>query len=77
MRFTTPHPGALVELGGLLSVIDVQVVGHQVTVRGNDASPAEVLDHLSRLGVRVEGLRIAAPSLDDAYVHLTQKGEQR
>lgn len=77
MRFTTADPVETVPLNDLLSVIDVQVDGHQVTVRGNDASPAEVLDHLSRRGIRVEGLRIAAPSLDDVYVHLTRKGVDR
>lgn len=67
-------------LHGLLdqpSVVEVAVDGRHVSVRGNDDSAAQVLTHLTSTGVRFHGLRISGPSLDDAYMSLTRKVQDR
>ena len=64
-------------LADLPSVAEVVVHPDGVTVRGSEASPVEVLNHLARAGVSFEGLRVSAPSLDDAYVSLTRKEAAR
>ncbi len=69
--------GDLAGLGDLPSVVEVVVRGDVVTVRGSEVSPTQALDHLTRSGVRFEGLRVSAPSLDDAYVSLTRKEATR
>ncbi len=69
--------GDLAGLGDLPSVVEVAVHGTTVTVRGSDLSPTQALDHLTRSGVCFEGLRVAAPSLDDAYLNLTRKEAAR
>lgn len=73
MTFMTARADALDGLRELSSVVDVVVAGSMVTVRCTAAGAAEVLGHLTRSGVPVEGLRISAPSLDDAYLALTRK----
>lgn len=69
--------GDLSGLGDLASVVEVALSAGEVTVRGSATSPMDVLGHLAKAGVRFEGLRVNAPSLDDAYVSLTQKGGLR
>lgn len=69
--------GDVAGLGDVPSVVEVTVHGATVTVRGSDLSPTQALDHLTRSGVRFEGLRVTAPSLDDAYMNLTRKEASR
>ncbi|MCC2593783.1 ABC transporter ATP-binding protein [Tessaracoccus sp. OS52] len=77
IRFTTSHAADVAWLADLPSVATVEVEGNQVTVRGSEASPVAVLGGLTGAGIEFEGLRITAPSLDDAYVSLTRKEEAR
>lgn len=74
----TSSPGAGIDgLRALPSVVELVVAGSLVTVRCTAAGPAEVLAHLTRSGVQFEGLRISAPTLDDAYLALTRKDPVR
>ena len=76
IRFTVTD-GDVGTLRQLPSVADLVLDGADATVRGSEASPMEVLAHLAGAGIRVEGLRISGPSLDDAYVNLTRKEADR
>ncbi len=58
-------------------VTDVMVTRGRVVVRGDAGSPQAVLAALVAYGITVQGLRVASPSLDDAYLALTQEGTPR
>lgn len=70
-------PERLHGLRDLGSVVDVSIDGAQVSVRGTDDSAGQVLTWLTTRGVSFHGVRISAPSLDDAYLSLTRKEQDR
>lgn len=70
-------PDHLHGLRDLPSVADVSLDGAQVSVHGTDDSAAQVVSLLTSRGVGFHGLRISAPSLDDAYMSLTRKEQDR
>lgn len=73
ITFTTLQAAMLEGLRELSSVVDVMTMGSAATVRCSADGPADVLAYLTKGGVAFDGLRISAPSLDDAYLALTRK----
>lgn len=77
IAFTTGRADELSGLAHLPSVLELSVEGQRISIRGNQAAPTAVLDYLTRAGVRVEGLQVSTPTLDEAYLALTRKKEIR
>lgn len=68
-------PSAPVELAGLAGLPGVSKVdrdGDRIIVQGAANVPQALLTLLSERGITAGQLRITGPSLDDAYLHLTQ-----
>ena len=56
---------------------EVTVSGATVTVRGSSAAPEEVIAHMTSRELTYRDLRITGPTLDDAYVTLSQEARPR
>lgn len=59
------------ELRRLDSVHDLRQEGERIEIVGSDASPQEVLVMLANRDITATRLRVTEPSLDDAYLRLT------
>ncbi|MDO5535023.1 MAG: ABC transporter ATP-binding protein [Propionibacteriaceae bacterium] len=64
-------------VGRIPGVTSVVVDRGRVVVHGDADSPQAVLVALDAQGVRTRQLRVTTPSLDDAYLALTQEGAGR
>ena len=78
IRFVPSAPLADDELAGLPGVASVSRHGDELLVVGDDDALSAVVGRLARAGVVAQRLRVEQPSLDDAYLALTQpKGTVR
>lgn len=64
-------------LRAVTGVAAVTVERGRVVVRGDTDSPQAVLAALAARGITPRRLRVTSPSLDDAYLTLTQEGAER
>ncbi|HHW83372.1 MAG TPA: ABC transporter ATP-binding protein, partial [Actinomycetales bacterium] len=62
-------------LSSLPGVAQVRTERGRVVVTGDADSPQAVITALASRGITVRGLRVTSPSLDDAYLALTNPGE--
>ena len=69
-------PSAPIEAAALLGLpgIESATVDHdRITVRGDSAAPQTVLAALIERGITANQLRVTGPTLDDAYLRVTQE----
>ena len=74
IRFVPSAPIQDDELTHLPGVASVSRHGEEVLVIGDDDALSVVVGHLARSGVQAQRLRVEQPSLDDAFLALTDAG---
>jgi ABC-2 type transport system ATP-binding protein len=78
IRFVPSAPVADAELAALPGVASVSRHGDEVLVVGDEDALSAVVGHLARAGVLAHRLRVQQPSLDDAFLAITEeKGVSR
>jgi len=73
--FSADDATHLAFLSSLPGVAQVRTERGRVVVTGDADSPQAVITALASRGITVRGLRVTSPSLDDAYLALTNPGE--
>lgn len=73
MSFVPSGPVDLDALAALIEVHSADERDGRIEITGDDAAPQRVLALLAELGVTAGRLRVTEPSLDDAYLALTEQ----
>jgi ABC-2 type transport system ATP-binding protein len=76
IRFTPSEPVDERVLAGLPGVTSVQRHGDELLVIGHGDALAELTAHLARAGVLAHRLRVEQPSLDDAFLAITERSSR-
>jgi len=77
ITFSTPDPVDLEHVRRLDGVVDVRLDGDQVVVEGAEDAVLGLLGELSAQRVHPNRLRVAAGSLDAAYLDLTEQAQDQ
>lgn len=72
ISFDASTDNPLTELQELPAVTDVSVARGRVIVHGGEEAPQQVIAAMTQRGIPTQRLRITTPTLDDAFLSLTQ-----